>query len=191
MAKGLASRVPPRRGADIDEIARQTLIRAFLYMPNAFQPHAFINFFDGGGLTALGFNYDVLPLPHGEKGKYDPTDNCIVLSEITYEGLLDDKPNARFTLAHELGYGILHGEFLREPLGGRTPQPIFKLTSLRACRDPEWQANRFATAFLMPTPIIRKCIREGMNDIAIARYFRVSVAVLQDRIKELKKQGIL
>lgn len=185
MIDELVPKVPPKRGVEIDEIARQALYKAFSHPQNALQPFAFINFFEQGGLTRLGLNYGVSALPYGEEGTFDPAENCIILSESTYEALMDDVPRARFTLAHEMGHAILHGAFLRVALEGRTPQRKFKRTSLPAYLDPEWQANRFAGGFLMPTSAVRRCIKEGMTDAKIAQYFRVSLDAARTRISKI------
>ncbi len=177
-------KVLPKSTKDIDRLAYRTLLKAFCHPQNAFQPYALANLFDRGGLTDLGFEYAVKPLL-GEEGKYDPADNCIILSEETYAELCMDKPRAKFTLAHELGHGILHGSFLRLPPEGRKRHQTFKRTTLPAYLDPEWQANTFAGSFLMPTPLMLQMIREGASDRKIADYFGVSVQAAQVRRKKL------
>lgn len=70
---------------------------------------------------------------------------------------------------------------------GRVPRRLYKRTTLPAYLDPEWQANRFAGGFLMPDPIMGKCVREGWSDAKIARYFNVSLQAAQIRRAKMAK----
>jgi Zn-dependent peptidase ImmA (M78 family) len=60
----------------------------------------------------------------------------------------------RFTLAHELGHAVLH------PDGGgiHRDRPLDGVT--RSREPGEWEADRFATFFLMPTKLLRECFRQ-------------------------------
>jgi Zn-dependent peptidase ImmA (M78 family) len=60
----------------------------------------------------------------------------------------------RFTLAHELGHAILH------PDGGgiHRDRPLDGVT--RSREPGEWEADRFATYFLMPGKLLRECFRQ-------------------------------
>lgn len=180
-------KVLARSGASIDRTAYQTLCRLFPHPPNAFQPLAFIQLLEYGGLEKLGLTYGIRVLPYGEEAKFDPAQSEILLSECTYFGLKMDKPRARFTFAHELGHAVMHGDFLKSGLEGRVPRRLYKRTTLPAYLDPEWQANRFAGGFLMPDPIMGKCVREGWSDAKIARYFNVSLQAAQIRREKMVK----
>ena len=180
-------KVPPKSGIEIDELARVNMIKGFRHIQNLIQLQAIINFIEGGQLEKYyNLDYGVKLLPEGEEAKFMPESRIIILSEGTYLDLFDDKPRARFTFAHELGHAVLHGEFLKLALAGRSPCKIYKRSSLRPFEDPEWQANRFAAAFLMPTPQITKLLREGLRIDQIATYFKVSISAAETRIKKLK-----
>lgn len=60
----------------------------------------------------------------------------------------------RFTLAHELGHAVLH------PDGGgiHRDRPLDGIT--RSREPGEWEADRFATFFLMPAKLLRECFRQ-------------------------------
>lgn len=180
-------KVPPRKGVDIDREAYRILCHLFPHPQNAFQPQAFINLLEHGGLEKLKLTYGVVNLAYGEEAKYDPVEREIMLSEETFYALKMDVPRARFTLAHELGHATLHGDFLKGSLQGRVPQKLYKRTTLPAFRDPEWQANRFAGAFLMPDSMMMKCLREGCSLTKIAQYFGVSIQAAQIRRNNLIK----
>lgn len=182
----LVRKVPPRSSREIDEIANATLIHIFNYPQNAFQPRAFLKFFEGGGLRTLGLDYGVEKLV-GEEAHYDASSNAIILDSDTYEALYMDKPRAKFTLAHEIGHAQLHGPYFhKELLQGRTLHRQFPRKNLPAYADPEWQANRFAGAFLMPTSLMIKAIREGWSDKRIADFFGVSISAAQIRRQKIK-----
>lgn len=90
-----------------------------------------------------------------------------------------NSPQFRFTMAHELGHLVLHGklnlrsEDLDNPPGhiedsrshfliGRKP--------LRTERDwLEWQANRFASAILMPRATVRPAIVDKQEALGVLR----------------------
>lgn len=72
----------------------------------------------------------------------------ICLSEHTYVDLCAGRPEARMVAAHELGHLILHSQ----------QQPSLARRSFNDDRvDPEWQADRFAEFWLMPTAGVRQC----------------------------------
>ena len=181
-------KVPPMRSIEVDEVARRTLLQLFGDSQNVRQPYAFANMFDRGGLARLGFGYGVEDLPVGEEGKFEPQKNEIVLSVATYEALLCDERRAKFTFCHELGHAVMHGPFLRSALSARSPQKTYKRTSIPAYLDPEWQADRFAGTFLMPTALVRKCLRDGMSAQKIAQYFGTSLRASEVRIAIVSKE---
>ncbi len=182
----LVRKVPPKRSLEIDALANATLIQLFGFPQNALQPLAFFNFFDRGGLTKLGLDYGVEELV-GEEAHYDASTNEIILDAKTFDALSMDNPRAKFTLAHEIGHAKLHGPYFRkELLQGRTSHRQFPRKTLPAYEDPEWQANRFAGAFLMPTSLMIKAIREGWSDKRIADFFGVSISAAQRSRQKIK-----
>ena len=183
----MVPKVPPKRGTEIDEIARQTLLKAFSFVQNVFQQNALIDFFDKGGLSELGFDYGVSELRYGEEARYDPGSNSIILSPETYGRLYVDNPRARFTLAHELGHATMHGAFLKSALDGRQPFQKVSRATLVAFMDPEWQANRFAGAFLMPSSVLRQFLKTGMSKKKIAETLRVSLVALSIRLQTINR----
>lgn len=58
----------------------------------------------------------------------------------------------RFTAAHELAHVVLHGELLKSARRPHLFRDIGKMRpqDLKPYKDPEWQANSWASAFLMP-----------------------------------------
>jgi len=82
----------------------------------------------------------------------------------------------RFTIAHELGHYFLHSL-----VGSK------KINIAREGSNPvEWEANWFATGFLVPSSSFKKAFDECGGDIwQLAARFKVSSQTIQLRIKEL------
>jgi len=111
---------------------------------------------------------DVKDLPPGQEGfsKYHAgKDRMVVaLSSATYGQLELNDGRARFTLAHEIGHVVLHCNEL-ERLGTLPHAAGAMARAARrghaVFRDCEWQANAFASAFLMPARGIKQMMAEG------------------------------
>ncbi|MGL4289225.1 MAG: ImmA/IrrE family metallo-endopeptidase [Phreatobacter sp.] len=100
------------------------------------------------------FEYRVVPdhaMP-GQDGKstYEPVG--MVVPERTHRGLLKHDYRSRFTVAHELGHVMLH-PYLE--LNRCAPDQLAEILSTPT-RSAEWQANKFAAAFLMPKSVCKK-----------------------------------
>jgi Zn-dependent peptidase ImmA (M78 family) len=81
-----------------------------------------------------------------------------------------------FTIAHELGHYFLHFDHRSECLNG----PVI-FNRYGSGRD-EWQANRFAAAFLMPKDeFVEVYQRYGGNIWLVAGHFEVSEPAVQVR----------
>lgn len=99
-----------------------------------------------------------------------PNDFDILLSP--YTGILRD----RFTIAHELGHYFLHSR------QGETPLVAARMDS----ELPEWEANWFAAAFLMPEGKLREFWEKRPHDsYAGASFFQVSQQAYEVRAKSL------
>lgn len=95
-----------------------------------------------------------------------------------------DEKRERFTIAHELGHLFLH-------MGYKTSQKLWEeqengLNYRIENIEKEYQANEFASAFLMPTleylSILKKIIENNkVNTLKIANYFNVPVNVVINR----------
>lgn len=91
-----------------------------------------------------------------------------------------------FTIAHELGHYFLHyvykvnkGETLPDFVAGR-----------KGSDRPEWEANWFAGAFLMPEDVFReKYNQENGNLLAVSDFFNVSVSAAEVRAISLGLLG--
>lgn len=76
------------------------------------------------------------------------TERCIKFSETCYEAARGGHARYPFTLAHELGHLLLHT--------GNSAQ-LARGVSVKPYVNAEWQADAFASAFLMPAHEVAKC----------------------------------
>lgn len=81
-----------------------------------------------------------------DQANYNIQNKTMKVRQSVYEGACCGNGRDRFTLAHEIGHYFMHNNIMlsRVESGIRIP----------AYRDPEWQANTFAAALLMPDHLI-------------------------------------
>lgn len=184
-------RVPVVRGRSWYEIGKsaESLIRKtyseLLEKPGPFPLADFIEFKMRG---VIQFEYEISELPDGIEAAMEPQNRRLIFSPDTYESLLNDVPRARFTAAHEIGHAWLHSSELQHRIldGGN----LLKLQrgAIPAYRDPECQANAFASAFLMPTRHIEEIVKTPLRQtVRIMRAFNVSAEAAGYRITGLDK----
>ena len=89
---------------------------------------------------------DILEMP-GRYAEALPQLNLMRIREDVYHNALADIGRDRFTLAHEVGHFIMHGE-------GRVALARVDEQSIPAYRKPEWQANAFAGELLIPAHLV-------------------------------------
>lgn len=126
----------------------------------------------------------------GAEGRTDWHRPVITLAASTYTGLKNADDRARSTVAHEIGHLLMH-----------TQQPVYHYRSKAKDYhvDPEWQANYFAAALLMPADAFRKMrtVRQarkafGVSRAAVLRRARgISHPILDDmvRMSPTKRKG--
>ncbi|NKJ40808.1 Zn-dependent peptidase ImmA (M78 family) [Novosphingobium sp. SG720] len=104
-------------------------------------------------------------------------EEMIILSESTYIALCNNDREARYVAAHEFGHLVLHSQ--------QTPM-LAKRTRNDNRVDPEWQADRFADVWLVPTEGVRKC-RSARH---VAAKYNVTDELAQRRWQEVMIEGI-
>lgn len=115
-------------------------------------------------------NDDSSKIDSNEYAKFLPYENKIVVRQSVYLGASDGIGIDRFTLAHELGHALLHK---RQALSRSSTRPP-------AYKDPEWQANEFASYVLCPLNEIR-----SKRLIDIVTEYKVSKQVASIQLKKL------
>ena len=165
---------PPRSGENIEDLA-DAVRRAFglLDVPY-FQVVPFVEM----GLQHLvdGLEFDVVDTAEmGPRlGAVNPLTGDFMIREDVYEAAVSGNPRHRFTVAHEAGHAMMHVRTLN-----RLPTSIGRVPPYR---DPEWQANRFAAALLMPRHLVKNCTSIS----EIMEHFGVSKECAEMRIRTLK-----
>lgn len=157
----------PKSRNDIIEIAR--LVRKMSNTKNGF--FDIVKFLEHQAYEIWGINLSIVDdkskeIEPDEYAKFLPSKKEIVVRESVYWGAINRNGMDRFTLAHELGHAILHK---KQALSRSISKPP-------AYRDPEWQANEFASHLLCPLDEIK-----NNNIISIPLIYGVSqqVAMIQ------------
>ncbi|XDD52526.1 ImmA/IrrE family metallo-endopeptidase (plasmid) [Leptospira sp. WS92.C1] len=179
------SRKDVNRAADI---FRERVDSAGLKMS---YPIPIMDILEFGYLKKL-YNYEwrTESMQSGLKGYTEFVERELVLSEETYEGASAGNSSCLFTVAHELGHVVLHDRQMTNRLYEQ--KEIVKLNrgNIEAFKDPEWQANEFAAAFLMPFDQVRKILTENnfFPETEISFEFGVSDIAASIRIKNVLKE---
>jgi hypothetical protein len=138
-------------------------------------------------LSKIGYDYEIAELPHGKEAETDFQEKVIRISVSTYEALCRNEGRARFTVMHEIGHAILHDKYFRGIIRKERPNIILNRKKIPAYKDPECQANVFASSALMPTKFIKGMCLRGTDEYEIAAMFAVSYSTALYRIKNLDK----
>jgi Zn-dependent peptidase ImmA (M78 family) len=114
----------------------------------------------------------------GAEGFTDLSKPIISMPQSVYDALLEACPRARFTAAHELGHLLMHS--------GSHVQ-YARAEHANVSTDPEWQANEFAGAFLMPEQPFRQCrsVEEAVQRFGVGyKAAQVRANRLQHRFRD-------
>lgn len=136
--------------------------------------------------TETSFELEVSSLPPGTEAVTDLLDKRLILSEHTYDGLHRDDGRSRFTVAHELGH-IFEHKYLKQRFENGIETLKLKRAQIIPYRDPEAQANIFASALLMPRPAILKMPKDRQRAEIIAEMAKVSRTAAEIRLRNLNK----
>ena len=115
-----------------------------------------------------------------EHGRTYPERGEIWLRADIYDGMSNGQGRDRFTLAHELGHLLLH----QQRGLARRLRPV---REVKIYENPEWQANSFAGALLIPLTAVQ---RYGCEE-AVADACGVSIPAATAQLKALRKMGML
>lgn len=109
------------------------------------------------------FDYEYVDegtFPGGIYAYFDPKENKLYALNSVYERAAEGNGRDRFTLAHEVGHYFLHDDGLTYARSS---------TKIPSYCNPEWQANTFASAFLIPkSKTVTMSIEEIMNTCKVS-----------------------
>ncbi|MBY0314421.1 MAG: ImmA/IrrE family metallo-endopeptidase [Bdellovibrionales bacterium] len=139
-------------------------------------------------MDLLGFRVVVGKNVKGLGGVTDVTNRFIEIPLATYNQLEKGVPRARFTIAHECGHAKIHGKQAQMGTFASSENIQFaRRSELRPFEDPEWQADTFAAAVLMPWQTMRMLYERGeMNVQTVMSVFQVSQAAASRRVMRLQ-----
>lgn len=116
------------------------------------------------------FDYEYVEegtLPGGIYAYYDPSENKLYVLDSVYQRAIKGVGRDRFTLAHETGHYLMHDDGLTYARS---------TTEIPAYCNPEWQANTFASAFLIPRSLTKNMSIEEIMDTCKVSYQAAEIA---------------
>lgn len=125
-----------------------------------------------------GFSYEIKTKDEmgSDEALTYPDRSLILIREDVYISATNGEGRAQFTLAHELGHLVMH-----TGLGGSLSYARNSL-SHEVYEDSEWQADTFASEFLMPYTETLNCI----NPNEIHEKFGVSISAAETRFSKIR-----
>lgn len=148
-------------------------------------PFPLTEFIDGKLKEVTGFDLHVEDnFPAETLGQTDFNQKEIILASTTYELLHQEDGRARFTVGHEIGHVYIHAPFVFDCIFENRRTVKLNRSEIETFKDPDWQAEVFASAILMPTNHISRLIRSGVDADFVARTFKVSRAAAKKRIEK-------
>jgi Zn-dependent peptidase ImmA (M78 family) len=162
--------VPPLSTRRINEIARD--VRSVLFSAMEAQPYVPIDsVYEVLPELIEGFHFEILTEEEMGKdhGRTYPDKKLIQIREDVYDGACMGIGRDRFTMAHELGHLFLHRDVQFARIQPNTSTPIY--------RNSEWQADKFASSFLIEEAFLRQCSSAS----EVAEVFGVSRAAAKCR----------
>jgi hypothetical protein len=129
-------------------------------------------------------------LDNGAEGMAYPS-GLILVCPKTYAGAVRGEGRDRFTMAHESFHGIQHTRQLKTRLADLGSVPLFRRgVNIKPFRDPEWQANCFASAILMPADAVCALANSLASPLLLVgemvKTFKVSNSAATVRLKVLR-----
>ncbi|MDE2508879.1 MAG: ImmA/IrrE family metallo-endopeptidase [Planctomycetota bacterium] len=184
--------VAPLSRARIENMAKSILAKHYplaLSRPTAIDV---VDFCDRVLLEHYGIEcfVDHLAWMDGTEGLALP-DNTVLIDEQVYCAAVDGDGRSRFTMIHEAFHSIQHSPQIRRAIKDqRGNLRRYRKNQVPAYMDPEWQANTFASAFLMPEQAVRAYLAGRYADsplaLLISLKFRVSEKAARVRLGKLE-----
>jgi hypothetical protein len=180
--------VAPISRAEIAEEAKLVIARfrpRLLIRPGRFPV---LKLFDALGDPPYNLESGVEELSSGVEGMVYP-DGRVLVNEETYRGADNEIGRPRFTVSHECYHGMKHSKQIRRALTDVGELVVCRRQNIKPFLDPEWQANEFAGALLMPEQMVRLLAgkeRRVLLAATMAEAFGVSTQAAEVRLNILK-----
>ena len=156
-------KVPVVSGMSKNQIERRALSLLKSYCPENLlvaKPTPVLEIFEDFVYGRYGFTPLIQDLPAGLEGRTNITTRTVELDSATHQALEENNVRARFSTAHEIGHVDLHREE-KAFSGILTSKDVTyaRRKDIPAYLDPEWQANTFSGALLMPLPVVKNLMK--------------------------------
>lgn len=185
--RGTVPPVTPMSGRAVEERADHLIRTTFPGLWQSAGPFPVEEMLEFHLSRKFGFEIDVQPLPAEVEAFTTPEYRTVTISLDTYQDLDLGMGRARFTVLHELGHVALHARQLDRVFVSSRGVVRLHRGRLPAYRDPEWQANKFAAALLMPAHHVMRMLREGARGDDLMATFDVSRSAAEIRIEQVRK----
>jgi hypothetical protein len=188
--------VRPRSANEIERAADRILEKHGKSTLAGKEPFDIVRFVDGPLEDLCEIEFEVQDLGPNIEGRFE--NRTLILSTRVYQGAVRGRNRDRFTTAHECGHAVLHAnelDVINEWQRGKVA--LFRREDIVAYRNPEWQANQFAGAVLMPLAGVRAvlangpCLSASIATSLVAATFRVSEQAAEIRVNKLLKGGLI
>lgn len=184
--------VSPRSTKQLEALAQELLLSCAPSCLEEPQATPMLRIFDQDMPRLFGFQPLVQEMAPGLEGITDIAEKTVALAVHVYDGLENNDGRSRFSAAHEVAHVVAHrGEEILQKIrlvSGGTIQ-LARRSEIVAYLDPEWQANAFAAALLMPRNTVEmfaKTTNRCNLASAIADHFNVSFGAAAIRARRLK-----
>lgn len=184
-----------RSGRSIDDIALSIVRRFQPEVLSKPMPFDIERFFECALEDFAGVRSDYQELQPGIHGYTDSDEKESVISIGLVEA--EDVFSRRFrrsTTGHESGHAVLHVpefrarkaklRFLHD--GQQVNLRLYRAEHVPTYQNPEWQADRFSGALLMPEQSVRIALRQGCTVEDLSDVFDVHPAFVRSRLRALK-----
>ena len=194
MTDGFTPKLPVVAGRSLKNIEDQALAIVQWHYPGVLdnpQPFPVPEFSEFGIRDAYSFKLGPRQMPADIEAFCDTTHGIVYLREDVYDGMWDGDTRSRFTACHEIGHLILHSSTrLTFTEADQLGMLYRRKDQIRPYEDPEWQANAFSAALLMPAPAVETLVtRVGFDVSAMSETFLVSYSAAEIRLEKLIEKG--
>lgn len=181
--------VPVVRGRSHKQIEEEALGFLTLVAPECLdKPLAMpaLEIFENKMDEYFGYSVQIGKNIKGLSGVTNVTSRTLVLTSAIHKRLENNDPYARFTAAHEFGHVVLHSNVASGEFAFREEIVFARRSQLKPYEDPEWQANAFAGAILMPINTMRMLFNNNAMTVEnVMEIYQVSKMAAEIRIKRL------